>query len=70
MTELKTLSPEDTYETARAKAIKWIKNRKERIKELENSKLPEKTKQDFIQQNMAINIAFIKFFNLTEEDLK
>lgn len=52
--KLKTLSPKDTYETARAKAVKWVKY---------YDTFPAMRKDGYIQ-------GFImKFFNLTEEDL-
>ena len=61
MTELETLSPEDNYESARRKAIKWIKaNMEEREKY---------TFEDRAEYTGLID-GFMEFFNITGEDLK
>ena len=63
MTELETLSPEDNYESARRKAIKWVKEDKLLIK---NNPLLN------VEKLIAIRFVerWMKRLDITEEDLK
>ena len=81
MTKLKTLKDiefgKDFYHLRRnianskdlkEEAIKWIKSKIDRIMELQKSDEPYK--EEWISQNQAVILAFSKFFNIKDGDVK
>ncbi|HEA65051.1 MAG TPA: hypothetical protein ENI02_02795 [Candidatus Aminicenantes bacterium] len=56
-------------EDVKQEAIKWVKNRQDRIKEL-NEAVPSHQREMWISQNEAIIAVFKTFFNIKEEELQ
>ena len=56
-------------EQLKQEAIKWVKNRQDRIKEL-NEAVETHQREMWISQNEAIIAVFKTIFNITEEDLQ
>jgi len=50
-------------------AIKWVKNRIDRIAELQEA-IETNQREMWISQNEAVVIVFKKFFNITEAELQ